>query len=271
MTKQYKLTNEVHGNIYDTVRALGSEHFASTKDVVVDRNKTPINEGSWSQYGWTREARLLAAQNPAILARDSPLLNVEKAKEAVEANRRGELVYLTKATYDSQLKTAEKDAKKPVEKRSILILPSRDTFTISPTKYFEVMEFLAGRKNAEKYFDRLSEAKITELTFGLPESSFVDKQKAPFVQQSWLLDLADGSDLDGSDWCLGCGRAFGVFPVSERASASTRKISEGKNSELPYTSRQVEKALLRAEAVKAGNKGTNSLDSVIEFLESLRK
>lgn len=244
MAEQYKLTNEAHENIYDTVKALGREHFASEGQVITDRNKTPLNEGSWTQYGWTRGARLLAPKREGVLVRDSPLLDITLAEKAVEANRNGS-VFHVKEIYEDSLKTAKREDKDriPLAKRTALILPSRKTFVITPKQYFELLEFSAGTKQGRTYLENFGKAKINELQFILPDVDFVDAQKAPFVQQSWLNDLAYRSDLNGdSRGLVDHSYAFGVFSVSERVSASKHKISEGKNSDT-YTEKQIRKVL----------------------------
>ena len=267
------LTNQQYGNFAKAVEALGANGIASTGRVIAEHNGTPVGPGTWNQYGWTREARVYAPQQGALLVRDSPLLDISRARAAVNANQRGERYALTTEAFNAYQAQANKDSAKAPAKRNVMILPSRNTFTITPEQNVDVLEFSAGPKQAREYLKRLNGAGINALNFYMLNAKDVDAQKAPFVQQAWFRGLADGSDLGGCDLGLRCD--YGAFGVrSSTASEARAHESKGTStgdvkSERPYTPRQVRKALTLAQGVRNGGKGVNSLDSVISLLESL--
>ncbi|MFH1425355.1 MAG: hypothetical protein ABIG28_01330 [archaeon] len=265
-----RITNERYYGIDDVVQELGKRHFASEADVIRERNTARFDNPVWRAYGWTRGARIYAPEKDVLLLRDSPLLDTKLAKQAVKANRKKRLFPLSLETFNQYHKQAKREEDKLPEKRIILILPEKDTFTINEDENFEVLRYLAkGKKAGKDYLSKLGEREIDQLTFYLYGSSEGDNEEQPFVEQSWLLDLADGSSFDGvRRGLVGHGRAFGVFPVTSEARArqnSTSITFETKSEPLPYTSRQVDLELKRLDRLK------KEIERSKTFLEGLRK
>ena len=224
------------------------------------RNSAPFEDRVW-QYGANTKAGLdYAKNNPVLLLREnSELLNLENAERAVQLYRKDKEYSITQGIYNSHLSKAEKESKKAPEKRSILILPGRDNFSITSQSHFDVLRFLAeSPKEAEKYLERLSEKGIKEIKVILRNKNYVDNQDSPFTDQLWLRRLDDRSDLGG---LRGLGNSYGgVIGVRQvSGEASTQKISR-KESEL-YTPKQILSAL---KALKL-----SSLEA--KLLKTLRK
>ena len=207
------------------------------------RNSAPFEDRVW-QYGANTKAGLdYAKNNPVLLLREnSELLNLENAERAVQLYRKDKEYSITQGIYNSHLSKAEKESKKAPEKRSILILPGRDNFSITSQSHFDVLRFLAeSPKEAEKYLERLSEKGIKEIKVILRNKNYVDNQDSPFTDQLWLHRLDDRSYLSGSNRYLD-GSNDGVIGVRQvSGEASTQKISR-KESEL-YTPGQISSAL----------------------------
>ena len=118
-----KMTNEYAGNFYEAVRR--GANIASIGDVMAARNETPIRKGAWNRYGWTREARIFVPRAKVLFIRNSPLLNEDLAKQLLEANSRGKMLYIQEI-YEKQLAIAKQDEDKPYGERRAMVLPFRN-------------------------------------------------------------------------------------------------------------------------------------------------
>lgn len=221
MAGRKRITNELYNGIDNAVKTLGKKHFAGESDIIAARNISDFDTPIWGFYGWTRGARLIAPnQQPYLLVRDSPLLDVKVAQQAVAATRSGKLFFPGKKVYGAHMKQAEEDKDKLPERRRVMILDGdrRDTFYIEDGDD-EVLRFEAkGKKAAQAYYKLLGEGGITqEIRFVLPYRWGIDTNpniKEPYLEQSWFDNSTDSSDFNGVDGGFGSHIwALGVFPI----------------------------------------------------------
>ena len=242
------------------------------------RNQAPFEDDVWQCGAYASTTLDYAKDNHVLLVKEGPeLLQLENAERAVQLHRDNKEYPITQDTYNSHLKQAEKESKtkKAPEKRSILILPERENFTISSENHFDVLRFLAEDPNqAEKYLRRLSEKDINKITFYLRNKNYVDKQEVPFQDQLWLHSLDSGSGLFGYGRYLNYDyvRVFGVF--KKTGEASSQKI-EGSKQKLPYSSKEAIEMYKLVEKIRKGDIRISDLESklsqVSDFLENLSK
>lgn len=118
----------------------------------------------------------LRTQNPVLLLkRNEELLQLDNAKRAVQYHQNNKEYPIAQDTYKQHFEQAEEETKKDIEERNILILPERNTFSITAQDYFDILRFLAENpKEAEKYLKRVSEKEINAITFYLRSKDYVD-------------------------------------------------------------------------------------------------
>src|SRR3989338_7130359 len=136
---------EVAGDFYNELQALrqGRAKLISPRNEAYARIETAGKEAIGKTYGTRTTAGLEYAKGQLPLFRlNSRLMNQELAKMAVEANSAGRY-FSTESTreYKESLKQAEKDKSKAPAERNVIVLPSRDNFSVTSQKNFEVLEF----------------------------------------------------------------------------------------------------------------------------------
>jgi len=268
----------VIANWYDALKQIKDRkgRVGRMSELISARNDAEFNETVWLYGAYTKAGLDYAQNNPVLLLREnSELLQLDNAKKAVQLHRNGKAYPLTQEAYDSHLKQAEKEAKSKSapEKRSILILPERETFSINSQNYFDFLRFLAeDPKQAEKYLERLSEKDINQVEFYLRNKSYVGQQEAPFQDQLWAHSLGGMSSFSGGkvldsdgNWLLG------VFSIGE---ASSKKI-ERSAQKLPYSIKEAQKIYKIVQEIRESNIKLSDLESklsqVSDFLENLSK
>lgn len=223
-----------------------------------------IQEGrnsSLYQYGsYTQEGLIYVPKSDILLVRKSPLLNKISSEKATQAHREGKEFYLDAGKYQKQ---AEQDKNKDPQKRKVFTLNKKENFEI-PTNRFkdeELSLWLFGDQ-AEAYGNFLKENNINEMPVWLVSQDHVNNQKQSFARQLWLHYLVIRSDLSGDYRTLNyVNRTRGVQKTSEA----------GSQPKLPYTQREVSKALKLAEEVRVGKLGNSKLEKVVSFLENLKE
>lgn len=238
------------------------------RDEAYARIKTKDAKQIGRNYGtWTTSGFEYAKGELPVLTRESRLLNLGLAEQAVIANRNEEYFHTnTTQEYDEARKIADKEikqGKKPNE-RTVLVLPSRENFRITPKENWHVLEFLL-QDQAKPYFD-LHEihSRKSSIPVCLVDKDTVDAQTGTLMTVLWFSSLDGWSGLDGDyrDLLYGDGRARGVFEKTSEAGSRPRKTPKIKlpytQRESPYTQREVVAQLKR-------------LEEIAEFLERLKQ
>jgi len=225
---------EAEGNFYDCLIALqeaGAKPITPRNEAyarmqTAESARIGKDRGTWTSAGFE-----YANKQPVLLRAQSHLLNPELARQAVEVNRAGK--YFSSKDikfYEESMKQAEKDASKEPAKRQVLILPSRDNFSIAPKTNFEVLEFLLKDK-AKKYFEFNGSNPIEMY---LVDKKTVDAQNGTLMTQMWFRSLGGWSELIGDSRYLYNGnRVRGV--LRQTGEASSQRV-------LPYTQRDIRAA-----------------------------
>jgi hypothetical protein len=256
---------ESFSDFYTNLKQLRANraHLISPGDEAYVRLATKGKENIGKPYGtWTSAGFEYIKNELPILNLKSRLLNYELAKQAVGANRNNKY-FNTNSTveYEKSLKQAEKDNNKDLKDRNIIILPSRDQFTISDKQNWEVLETIL-KDQAKPYFEFNGPITVYPI-----DKNIVDKQNGTILTQLWFGDLDYGSGFDGvSRGLLNDGGARGV--KKESGKATSRKI-------LPYTQKELDKNLRIIEKIKEGKINLSNLKSEVEevakFLKSLKQ
>lgn len=209
---------------------VGAE-LIDTRDLAYARIKTGKNSSLSDNGSYTIAGYLYAANEPPLRARISPLLDADLAKKAVRANREGRYFSTDAGIYNKYLKMAKEDKSKKPEKRRVIILPSRETFSISPSTNKDVFS-AAFEDVGVEYLSFIGQDSIKVYTV---DKNTVDGQDGTILTQEWFLRLGDESGLVGLDRGLGYDdRVRGV--LKEGDGASGRKIEA-------YTPKQLNAAL----------------------------
>ena len=184
----------------------------SSRELAYARVKEGRNS-SLSNYGcYTREGFLYLKNEPVLLALDSPLLDLELAEKAVEANKKGKYFSTNKEVYKKYREQAEKEKKENPENRKVLVLPERKNYEI-PINSFnnnDLIRFLF-KDQAENYGKFLIENKIKEIPVWLVNKNYIGSQEGTALIQLWLHHLGNWSGVDGGrslDYSI---RVRGVF------------------------------------------------------------
>ncbi|MCX6741818.1 MAG: hypothetical protein NTX24_01420 [Candidatus Pacearchaeota archaeon] len=195
------------------LEAFGKENvtLASEQDVAFARRRGLCSDGSYVASGFEYKA----GAKPLWTRNSTLSKNAQLAKEAVQANALGKYLSTSDTKiYDEHLNVAEQEQKqgKSPEERSVLILPERDKFVISPTQNQETFDGILGSEGA-KYLDHL---KRNGLTVYPVDKNIVDAQVGTILTQSWFRSLGRESVLVGYGRSLDCGSAVrGVRPSAE--------------------------------------------------------
>ena len=143
---------------------------------------------------------------------ESRLNDLKLAKAAVEANRALSF-FSTESTkeYEESLEQAQKEQQqgKPPAKRSVIVLPSRDTFTITDKENWEVLETIL-KDQAKPYFELNGPIKVYQIAKGT-----IDSQEGTILNCLWFgyLDVGSGFSCNSRD-LLRDGWTRGVREVS---------------------------------------------------------
>ncbi|MEK6914912.1 MAG: hypothetical protein AABW83_04640 [Nanoarchaeota archaeon] len=212
------ITNNIYSNLTEAVRLLG-ENFASESDIIRERNRNDdFDSDIWKFYGWTRGMRLIPNDDrPYLIARNSILLDKNKAQEAADSNLSGKFFYVDEKTYKEFSQMAKEDKNKLPEKMRVFLVPQRQDVIIQDGND-ELLRFYAqGKKEAKEYFSHIKKSGRKQLISYMPDNNLVKQNtNGIFVQQSYFKDFNVGSGFYGDSWNLGCGYwAFGVSSVEK--------------------------------------------------------
>jgi hypothetical protein len=236
----------------------------TAKDLAYSRMQKGKRSPLCSNGSYTREGFLYAKDSPVLLALASPLLNLNLAREATQANRDGKYFYTEdNQVYDKAMAQAEKDKEREPEKRKVLILPSRDNFSISRTENFEVLQGLL-KDQAEKYLEFNGQ----NIPVYLVGKDAVDNQSATLLTQLWFRNLDYRSGLHGN-WSLGYGGRVRGVRVS--GAEGTQKSFLGETRVFPYTEQQLDLYLETAKGLKEGNLGSLQAGKLEELILGIKQ
>lgn len=263
-----KLLEQVKGlgDVY-LVRASFDEQLSSLNEMGI---KYPISvrdasylrlHGQDTSGIRTCHAPILAKNSPVIIARISPLVeDIEMARQAVDAHRKGEYPSFSADVYSQWNDIAEKDKSKKPENRRAIILTERRDYRIhrdsDEARFF-------WRDTREKYFARFVSGDSIPSWQVNPE--MIDSQAGTIVNYTWFSSPEDESDLAfrggylySDDW------AFGV--LKKPAKAGSQKISEG----LPYTKADILRISKIIDGVRKGDLPASKLERALQFLDKLK-
>ena len=215
-TLAYIKNLEVRQSEGDFLKCLNesARNIITPRDEAYVRLQTRDRENIGRRYGtWTSAGFEYVREQLPILRLESRLLDLELARQAVEANKRGKYFHTSNTDeYEDSLKQAKKDKNKKPSERKVIILPSRDDFTIKEKENWEVLETIL-KDQAKPYF---------ELNGPIPlyfvDEETVDSQNGTLLTQLWFRYLVNRSGFDGYYWYLDYNvRAHWVFEKTSEA------------------------------------------------------
>ena len=155
-TLAYIKNLEVRQSEGDFLKCLNesARNIITPRDEAYVRLQTRDRENIGRRYGtWTSAGFEYVREQLPILRLESRLLDLELARQAVEANKRGKYFHTSNTDeYEDSLKQAKKDKNKKPSERKVIILPSRGNFKISEKENWEVLEALL-KDQARPYFE----------------------------------------------------------------------------------------------------------------------
>ena len=256
----------------ESLKEFGIKTPTSARELAYSRIKEGRMSSLSSNGSYTREGFLYLKDEPILLALNSPLLDLELARQAVEANKKGNYFLSDSKIYIEQKEIAENDKSKKPEQRSVLILPKRENYNIPITAFNEdELTLFLFKDKAEDYGMFLRENKINEIPVLLVDKNYVDSQEQSVLTQLWLRGLDGRSGLDGYDRGLDySGRVRGVFEKAGEAGRTREKPTLKQKIKLPYNKRQVDSISNIVLNVKEGRFPALKLELVLKFLEGLK-
>jgi len=177
-----------------------------------------IQEGKDSYIGksgnYVREAVISIPNKGIYLVRNSPLLQLELAKEAAKANRSGK-------EYSIEESLAKEYAYKSSQDTNSEVFYLTDLDAISTNKFDKDKRALWLFQNQSENYGRfLYDNSLKEMPLRFNNQNYINKQKVQFVNQLWLYGLDDWSFLYGSLRGLhGNNRVRGVRSISRDQSS----------------------------------------------------
>jgi len=199
----------------------------SSRDLAYGRRITGQDSNLSQNSSYTRESPTYS-KDVGLLVLNSPLQNIELAKQAVQANKAGNYFQLKNdELFKRYLNQAEEDLKKVPEKRKVLILPSDGVFDISRTQNFDFARGLF-KDQAELYLRFLEDSKykINSIKFYPVSKDIVNQLEKPILTEMWLCRLGVDvrSDLNGCDRSLSrIDRVHGVESLRSRVATEPKK------------------------------------------------
>lgn len=254
---------EVASDFYTELNQLrdGGATLISPRKEAYARLQTRGKKDIGKSYGTRTSAGFEYARGQLPIFRiKSRLTNPGLAKLAVEANRAGNYFH-TESTkeYEESLKQAETDKSKEPEKRSVIVLPSRQNFTMSDKENWDVYKAVL-KDQAKSYFGLNGPITVYPVA-----KDTVDAQSGTILTELWFRDLDGRSDFGGHRGLHDDDGARGVLRKS--AEGTVQKV-------LPYTPRQISKYAAKVmkvrEALRKGKIDVSRLEreltEVSEFL-----
>ncbi len=220
----------------EIITSNGNE-FISARNLAYARTQED-SQHSLSRYGsYIKEGDIyIPNKSPQILLiRNSPLLQLELAKEAVKAHQSGK-------EYSIAEKLAKEYSEKASEDQNSEVFPLTNLEAIATNKFDADKRTLwLFQDQAEKYGKFLYDNNIKEMPLYFNDKSYINEQVSPFANQLWLHDLGNWSPLHG--YGRGLDYSVRVRGVSSTGEASAQKISEEKGIIESYTPKQISTAL----------------------------
>jgi len=214
--------------------------------------------GSYTSGGF-----LYLKNEPVLVALESPLLDLELAKQAVEANKKGNYFTTNISVYKKYRGQAEQDKNKSPQERNVLILPNTKTFSISTNSFNEnELALFLFKNQTENYGNLLRKNKISEIPIWLVDKSYVDSKEESVLTLLWFSNFDGGSDLGVSGDLYCYGRVRGMFE---------KTLEEGRVLEKEYEEKveKIESYTLNQIKYVLGKLKISELEE--QILEELRK
>jgi hypothetical protein len=185
---------EVYGEFHTNLRDLkeGGARLISPRDEAYARLQTRGKENIGQNFGTrtTSGFEYLKEQLP-ILRLNSRLMNPLLAVRAAKANRAGNYFYVDSNNYKESLSLATKDKNKDPIKRNVIILPSRDSFTMSPEENWETFESIL-KDQAIPYFEFNGSINVYPI-----DKEIVDTRNGTILSGLWFRSIGGRSGFYG--------------------------------------------------------------------------
>jgi hypothetical protein len=268
MTKEKQIGKIEQGKVYEISAPLDEQISAFEKvGITYPYLATPEQVCNIRLQGisddWTRTsiAPVAVKGENTILYRNSPFMNPEIAKIAVEVHRNSKYPELQIEFYEAVKQRAKNEQVLQPEDRIAHILEKTGDYDL--TSEMDDTKFILG-KPAKRYFDKKVEKDKIKL-FNL-QTDNLSKNKCR-VNYLWFHSVASGSELNLRDSYLNCdGRAFGVLQPAKQA----QKISR-------LTLSEIQKAIETSIPKICQEIGISALEEMLnkpiqeEILTTLRK
>jgi len=255
---------EVCSDFYVELQQLkdSGARLISPRDEAYARLHTRGKENIGQVYGTRTISGFEYAKGRLPIFRVNSRLNDPKlAKLAVEANKARNYFH-TESTkeYEESLKQAEKEKSKEPKKRNIMVLPSRDAFTISDKENWDIFEMIF-KDQAKPYFEYNGPITVYPIHKGT-----VDEQDGTILNVLWFRSYEGASLLYGFSRNINHDdRARGVF-------VEDIENTHGKSKSLSYyQQKQIDKYLQLVQKIKDGKASVSKLEKVEIFLADLKK
>lgn len=184
----------------------------SARDFAFARMQTGKGSSLSNEGTYVREAVLYTPNvvaNPALIVRESPLLERLHSQKATETNHiRGDY---SVETGEFKEKAIE-DRSKRAEERRVFFLRDRNNFEI-PTDEFSKNDLVTWlfQDQTKAYGEFLRSAGIENFSVEVLNPVYVNRQESSFIRQLWFPALSEGIDLGGYGRSLAYGvRVHGV-------------------------------------------------------------
>jgi hypothetical protein len=243
--------------------------IASGEYVALERRLNGVRHSVSTKGSYVKEDIVyIPGENP-ILTRG--LAIIPNAGEATQAHKLGSEFYVRTATMRNIEKFLKEDKKKAPECRRVYQLENFENFEI-PTDSFkdsDLARFEFGRQ-AKAYGNFLNKkAGIALMQVILVTSYSANKQCSSFARQLQFgrLELFDRFVLNGANRELGYNCVRGVKDVFAKGDAPKESVT---TYQVPYTQKQLDKAVNVVEGVRSGIVGVSRLESALKFLSQLK-
>lgn len=198
--KQIQTTNHKYfeeGNFYKNLKEIKNQNYKLTtlEQFAYLRNQADFKDEIWERGSYTSAGVIYSpnqGENP-IMVKESPLLDLNRAKKAVESHRNAKHIHTTKQEYEHYKQIAKQEESKLLEERTALILPFDENTEISTDS--NVFKFAFG-KEAKQYANKLKQKNTSQITVYLQSKKNTPDEYS--INQFWLSSFVVDFNLDGT-------------------------------------------------------------------------
>ena len=184
---------------------------------------------------------------------NSRLNDVKMGKLVVDANKKRKYFNTkTRKEYDESLVEAKKDENKDPKDRNVIVLPSRDSFTISDKEHWDIFE-CALKDQAKPYFEYNGPITVYPIHKGT-----VDEQDGTILNVLWFRSYEGASIFYG-------------FSRNLNHDDRARGVYEEKDENINSFGKDYTKYLTLLSEIKKGKMPVSKLIEVEKFLKKLKE